>query len=141
MEWLDLVNFTKKKYLKINQHLQYLGNSEYAEPYEPSALKGVAGLAVAGAGAVALRTPVGRAIKKITSLTTPKLPVSRIKEPVDEVEEVLTIAPTKVERGQLMTRPHISQQEQIRQEAIQKSNELKKHHSYISIILFCFSRM
>ena len=101
-------------------------DSDLAEPYDPSAARGLAGIALAGAGAVALRTPIGRALKKITSLTTPKLPVSRIKEPVDEVEEILTIAPTKVERGQLMTRPQISQQEQIRQEAIQKSNELKK---------------
>src|SRR6056300_1497115 len=101
-------------------------DSDLAEPYDPSAARGLAGIAIACAGAVALRTPIGRALKKITSLTTPKLPVSRIKEPVDEVEEILTIAPTKVERGQLMTRPQISQQEQIRQEAIQKSNELKK---------------
>ena len=103
-----------------------VGNSEYAEPYEPSALKGVAGLAVAGAGAVALRTPIGRAINRIMAKTTPKNPVSRIKEPVDQVEEVLQIAPTRVERGQAMTKPQISLQEQIRQEAIQKSNELKK---------------
>jgi hypothetical protein len=101
-------------------------DSIYSEPYDPSAAKGLGAIALAGAGAVALRTPIGRALNKIANLRKPKLPVSRIKEPVDEVEEVLTIAPTKIERGRAMTRPQITQQEQIRQEAIQKSNELKK---------------
>jgi hypothetical protein len=101
-------------------------DSIYSEPYDPSAAKGLGAIALAGAGAVALRTPIGRALNKIASLRKPKIDVSRIKEPVDEVEEVLTIAPTKIERGRAMTRPQISQQEQIRQEAIQKSNELKK---------------
>jgi hypothetical protein len=100
--------------------------SDYAEPYEPSALKGVAGLALAGAGAVALRSPFGRAINKLKNLRTPKAPVPRITEPVDEVEEVLSIVPTKMDRGKAMMRPQTSQQEQIRQEAIQMSNELKK---------------
>ena len=100
--------------------------SEYSEKYEPSALKGVAGLALAGAGAVALRTPFGRAINKLSKLATPKTPVSRITEPTDAVDELLTITPTKVDRGRAMTQAQIPIQEQIRQEAIAKSNELKK---------------
>jgi len=99
---------------------------DYTQPYEPSALKGVAGLALAGAGAVALRSPIGRAIQKLSSLKTPKAPVSRITEPVDEVEEILSIVPTKVDRGRAMTQAQIPLQEQIRQEAIAKSNELRK---------------
>jgi hypothetical protein len=100
--------------------------SDYTEPYEPSALQGVAGLALAGAGAVALRSPFGRAINKLRNFKTPKTPTPRTTEPVDEVEEVLSIVPTKMDRGKAMMRPQISQQEQIRQEAIQMSNELKK---------------
>ena len=96
--------------------------SEYTEKYEPSALNGVAGLALAGAGAVALRTPFGRAINKLSKLATPKTPVSRITEPVDAVDELLTITPTKVDRGRAMTQAQIPIQEQIRQEAIAKSN-------------------
>ena len=38
------------------------------EPYEPSAARGLAGMALAGAGAVALRNPIARAIKKIASI-------------------------------------------------------------------------
>ena len=99
--------------------------SDYTEPYEPSAIKGLAGLAVAGAGAFALRNPIGRALSRIANLRTPKAPVSRNTGPVtDEVDEVLTIAPTKIDRGREVAK--ISQQEQIRQEAIQRSNELKK---------------
>jgi hypothetical protein len=101
-------------------------DSIYSETYDPSAAKGLGAIALAGAGAVALRTPIGRALNKIANLRKPKIDASRIKEPVDEVDEVLTIAPTKIQRGREMTRPQISQQEQIRQEAIQKSNELKK---------------
>ena len=101
-------------------------DSIYSEPYDPSALKGLGGIALAGAGAVALRTPIGRALNKIASLRKPKIDASRIKEPVDEVDEILTITPTRMDRGRAMTKPQISQQEQIRQEAIQKSNELKK---------------
>ena len=66
-------------------------DSIYSEPYDPSALKGLGAIALAGAGAVALRTPIGRALKKIASLRKPKIDASRIKEPVDEVEEILTI--------------------------------------------------
>ena len=96
------------------------------EAYDPNPLRGVAGIALAGAGAVALRTPLGRALNKISKLRTPKAPATRVTEPVDQVDEVLTIAPTKIERGQAMRLPQISQQEQIRQEAIARSNELKK---------------
>ena len=101
------------------------GTSEFAEDYNPNALKGLAGIAIAGAGAVALRNPIGRAINKIASLKKPKLDTSRITQPVDEVDEVLSIVPTKYERGKAMMKPQISLQEQIRQEAIQRSNELK----------------
>ena len=101
-------------------------NDNTFEKYDPSALKGFAGMAAVGIGAVALRNPIGKAISKIAGLRKPKLSVSRTTAPVDEVEEVLTIAPTKIERGQLMKRPQISQQEEIRQEAIKRSNELKK---------------
>jgi hypothetical protein len=102
------------------------GNSEYAEPYEPSLTRGIIGLGLAGAGAVALRTPIGRALDKLSKLTTPKAPVSRITEPVDEVEEILAITPTRVDRGREMTKAQTSFQEQIRQETIARSNELKK---------------
>ena len=99
--------------------------SDYLENYEPSAAKGLAGIAIAGAGAFALRNPIGRAISKLTNLKTPKAPVSRNTAPViDEVDEVLTIAPTRVERGRELVK--LSEQEQIRQEAITRSNELKK---------------
>ena len=100
-------------------------NTFQKEKYDPSALKGFAGMAAVGIGAVAARNPIARAINKLVGLRKPKL-VSRTTAPVDEVEEVLTIAPTKIERGQLMKRPQITQQEQIRQEAIARSNELKK---------------
>ncbi len=101
-------------------------NSFEKEKYDPSALKGFAGMAAVGIGAVAARNPIARALNKLVGLRKPKLSVSRTTAPVDEVEEVLTIAPTKIERGQLMKRPQITQQEQIRQEAIARSNELKK---------------
>ena len=96
------------------------------EPYEPSALRGVAGLALAGAGAVALRNPIGRAINKIANIRAPIAPATRTTKPVDEVDEILSIVPTKMDRGTAMTKPQISQQESIRQIAIQRSNELKK---------------
>lgn len=99
--------------------------SDYLENYEPSAAKGLAGIAIAGAGAFALRNPIGRVISKLTNLKTPKAPVSRNTAPViDEVDEVLNIAPTRVERGRELVK--LSEQEQIRQEAITRSNELKK---------------
>ena len=101
-------------------------NKSDLEPYEPSAARGVAGLALAGAGAVALRNPIGRAIQKIAGIKLPKAPVSRTTGPVDEVDEILSVVPTKMDRGRAMTAPQISQQEQIRQIAIARSNELKK---------------
>ena len=101
-------------------------NKSDLEPYEPSAVRGVAGLALAGAGAVALRNPIGRAIQKIAGIKLPKAPVSRTTGPVDEVDEILSVVPTKMDRGRAMTAPQISQQEQIRQVAIARSNELKK---------------
>ena len=100
-------------------------NKSDLEPYEPSAARGVAGLALAGAGAVALRNPIGRAIQKIAGIKLPKAPVSRTTGPVDEVDEILSVVPTKMDRGRAMTAPQISQQEQIRQVAIARSNELK----------------
>ena len=100
--------------------------SDYSEPYEPSAMRGVAGLAVAGAGAFALRTPLGRIINKIANIRTPKAPVTRTTEPQDAVEEVLNIVPTRVERGKSMTLAQNNAQEEIRQAAIARSNELKK---------------
>jgi hypothetical protein len=101
-------------------------NKSDLEPYEPSAARGVAGLALAGAGAVALRNPIGRAIQKIAGIKLPKAPVSRTTEPIDEVDEILSVVPTKMDRGRAMTAPQISQQEEIRQLAIARSNELKK---------------
>jgi len=99
--------------------------SDYTEPYDPSPVRGLAGIAIAGAGAFALRNPIGRVINRIANLRTPKAPVSRNTGPVvDEVDEVLTIAPTKADRGRAVAK--LSQQEQIRQEAIARSNELKK---------------
>ena len=102
------------------------GNSEYAEPYEPSLARGIIGLGLAGARAVALRTPIGRALDKLSKLKTPKAPVSRITEPVDEVEEILTITPTRVERGREMTKPQNSFQNQIQQEIVARSKELQE---------------
>ena len=99
--------------------------SDYTEPYDPSPVRGLAGIAIAGAGAFALRNPIGRVINRIANLRTPKAPLSRNTKPVvDEVDGVLTIAPTKVDRGRAVAK--LSQQEQIRQEAIARSNELKK---------------
>lgn len=100
--------------------------SDYTEPYEPSAMRGVAGLAVAGAGAYALRTPIGRLINKIANIKTPKAPVTRTTEPRDAVEEVLEIVPTRVDRGRAMTVAQTNPQDEIRQMAIARSNELKK---------------
>jgi len=99
--------------------------SDYTEPYDPSLARGLAGIAITGAGAFALRNPIGRALSKIVKLRTPKAPVSRNTAPVvDEVDEVLSVAPTKVERGKALVK--VSDAEKIRQEAIVRSNELKK---------------
>jgi hypothetical protein len=95
------------------------------EPYDPSAARGLAGMALAGAGAVALRNPIARAIKKIASIKLPKAPASRTS-PKDEVEDILEIAPTKMDRGKAMTVAQIKPQDELRQVAIARSNELKK---------------
>ena len=100
--------------------------SDYTEPYDPSLARGLAGIAITGAGAFALRNPIGKALSKIVKLRTPKAPVSRNTAPVvDEVDEVLSIAPTKVERGKSLVK--MTDAEKIRQEAIVRSNELKKN--------------
>ena len=96
------------------------------EPYDPSAARGLAGIAIAGAGAFALRNPIGRIIQRIANLKTPKPPASRPTQPVSEVDEVLEIAPTKVERGKAMTIAQNTPQDELRQIAIARSNELKK---------------
>jgi len=96
------------------------------EPYDPSAARGLAGIAVAGAGAFALRNPIGRVIQRITSLKVPKPPSTRPTQPVSEVDEVLNIAPTKIDRGRAMTVAQNNPQEELRQIAIARSNELKK---------------
>ena len=95
------------------------------EPYDPSAARGLAGMALAGAGAVALRNPIARAIKKIASIKLPKAPATRTS-PKDEVEDILEIAPTKMDRGKAMTVAQNKPQDELRQVAIARSNELKK---------------
>src|SRR6056300_836161 len=95
------------------------------EPYDPSAARGLAGMALAGAGAVALRNPIARAIKKIASIKLPKAPASRTS-PKDEVEDIVEIAPTKMDRGKAMTVAQTKPQDELRQVAIARSNELKK---------------
>jgi hypothetical protein len=95
------------------------------EPYDPSAARGLAGMALAGAGAVALRNPIARAIKKIASIKLPKAPASRTSAK-DEVEDILEIAPTKMDRGKAMTVAQTKPQDELRQVAIARSNELKK---------------
>jgi hypothetical protein len=100
-------------------------NKSDTEPYDPSAARGLAGMALAGAGAVALRNPIGRVIKKIASIKLPKAPASRTS-PKDEVEDILEIAPTKMDRGKAMTVAQIKPQDELRQVAIARSNELKK---------------
>ena len=72
--------------------------SDYTEPYDPSMARGLAGIAVAGAGAFALRNPIGRVIQKIANIKLPKAPAPRTSAP-DKVDEVLEIAPTKMEVG------------------------------------------
>ena len=100
-------------------------NKSDTEPYDPSAVRGLAGMALAGAGAVALRNPIGRVIKKIASIKLPKAPVTRTS-PKDEVEDILEIAPTKMDRGKAMTVAQNKPQDELRQVAIARSNELKK---------------
>jgi len=99
--------------------------SDYTEPYNPSMARGLAGIAVAGAGAFALRNPIGRVIQKIASIKLPKAPAPRTSVP-DKVDEVLEIAPTKIERGKALTVAQTKPQDEIRQIAIARSNELKK---------------
>ena len=99
--------------------------SDYTEPYDPSMARGLAGIAVAGAGAVALRNPIGRALRKIASIKLPKSPATRTS-PRDEVDDVLEIAPTRVERGRELTLAQNKPQDQLKQVALARSNELKK---------------
>ena len=99
--------------------------SDYTEPYNPSMARGLAGIAVAGAGAFALRNPIGRVIQKIASIKLPKAPAPRTSVK-DQVDEVLEIAPTKMERGKALTVAQTKPQDEIRQIAIARSNELKK---------------
>jgi len=99
--------------------------SDYTESYDPSAARGLAGIAVAGAGAFALRNPIGRVLQKIANLKVPKAPAPRTSTP-DKVEEILQISPTKMQIGKSMTRAQSKPQDEIRQIAIAKSNELKK---------------
>ena len=99
--------------------------SDYTEPYDPSMARGLAGIAVAGAGAFALRNPIGRVLQKIASIKLPKAPASRTSVK-DQVDEVLEIAPTKMERGKALTVAQTKPQDEIRQIAIARSNELKK---------------
>ena len=100
-------------------------NKSDTEPYDPSAARGLAGMALAGAGAVALRNPIGRVINKIANIKLPKAPASRTS-PKDEVEDILEIAPTKMDRGRAMTVAQNKPQDELRQVAIARSNELKK---------------
>ena len=99
--------------------------SDYTEPYDPSMARGLAGIAVAGAGAFALRNPIGRVLQKIASIKLPKAPAPRTSVK-DQVDEVLEIAPTKIERGKALTVAQNKPQDEIRQIAIARSNELKK---------------
>ena len=98
---------------------------DLTEPYDPSAARGLAGIAIAGAGAFALRNPIGRVIQKIANLKVPKAPAPRTSTP-DKVEEVLRIAPTRMEVGKAMTRAQTKPQDEIRQIAIARSKELQK---------------
>ena len=107
--------------------------SDYTKPYEPSMARGLAGIAVAGAGAYALRNPIGRIIQKIASIKLPKSPATRTS-PKDQVEEVLEIAPTRMERGTALTKAQTKFQDEVKQIAIARSNELKKiaYHNPLS---------
>ena len=120
-----LADLQKKEIIEDEPTSSVPLNKSDTEPYDPSAARGLAGMALAGAGAVALRTPIGRALNKITSLRLPKAPVTRTS-PKDEIEDILEIAPTKVERGRAMTVAQNKPQDELRQVAIARSNELKK---------------
>ena len=94
--------------------------SEYTEPYDPSMARGLAGIAVAGAGAVALRSPIARALRKIASIKLPKSPAPRTS-PRDEVDDVLEIAPTRVERGRELTLAQNKPQDELKQVALARN--------------------
>ena len=130
-----LADLSKKEILEDEPTSSVPKNkSDYTEPYDPSMARGLAGIAVAGAGAFALRNPIGRIINKIANIRAPKPPVARTSQPQDAVEEVLEIVPTKVDRGRAMTSAQNKQQDEIRQMAIARSNELKKiaYHNPLS---------
>jgi len=59
-----LADLNRQKIIENDKTSSVPVNRSDLEPYEPSAARGVAGLALAGAGAVALRNPIGRANKK-----------------------------------------------------------------------------
>jgi hypothetical protein len=82
---------------------------DFTKPYEPSPVGGI--LAIGGAtaaGVAASKLPWAKYISNIKKLTTPVLkdtaPITqetRITEPVlDNVDEILTVVPTKLERTQ-----------------------------------------
>lgn len=82
---------------------------DFTKPYEPSPVGGI--LAIGGAtaaGVAASKLPWAKYISNIKKLTTPVLkdtaPITqetRITEPVlDQVDEILTVVPTKLERTQ-----------------------------------------
>ena len=130
-----LADLSKKEILEDEPTSSVPKNkSDYTEPYDPSMARGLAGIAVAGAGAFALRNPIGRIINKIANIRAPKPPVARTSQPQDAVEEVLEVVPTKVDRGRAMTSAQNKQQDEIRQMAIARSNELKKiaYHNPLS---------
>jgi hypothetical protein len=130
-----LADLSKKEILEDEPTSSVPKNkSDYTEPYDPSAARGLAGIMVAGAGAFALRNPIGRIINKIANIRAPKPPAARTSQPQDAVEEVLEIVPTKVDRGRAMTSAQNKQQDEIRQMAIARSNELKKiaYHNPLS---------
>jgi len=106
---------------------------EYKEKYEPSATQGIVGLALAGAGAVALRNPIARAINKTIKLKPPKLPEpTPSKEVVDEVSGILAIAPNRTERAQQLVKQSAKQAEAMA--IMERSKELKKmaYHNPLS---------
>jgi len=69
-----LADLNKQEIIENDKTSSVPVNKSDLEPYEPSAARGVAGLALAGAGAVALRNPIGRAIKKLAGIKYPRLP-------------------------------------------------------------------
>jgi len=100
--------------------------SEYTEKYDPSPIAGILGLTAAGAGAVALRTPIGRLINKTIKIKPPKLEVPRTTEPSDEVSGILATVPSKTQRAESVTSTAI---DKVKEEAAQikaRSDELKK---------------